>query len=121
MTWIRRYQLRHYILNSVWVLPVVGMVTGWVLVAGLNWIERRAGWHSSVSPDAARALFGTLAGAMFTFIIFLSSTLLLVLQIASAQLTPRIIGIVYRDRFTRLAFALFTFTFTFTLIVLVRI
>jgi uncharacterized membrane protein len=121
MTWIQRYNLRHYILNSVWVLPVAGMVTGWVLVAGLNWIERRAGWQSSVNPDAARALFGTLAGAMFTFIIFLSSTLLLVLQIASAQLTPRIIGIVFRDRVTRLAFALFTFTFTFTLIVLVRI
>jgi len=121
MTWIQHYRLRNYIRDSVWVLPVVGMSTAWGFANGLSWIERRAGWHSSIDPDAARALFGTLAGAMFTFIVFLSSTLLLVLQIASAQLTPRIVGIAFRDRVTRFALTLFTFTFTFTLIVLLRI
>jgi uncharacterized membrane protein len=58
---------------------------------------------------------------MLTFIVFLSSSLLLVVQLASAQLTPRIIGVVFRDRVTRFALTLFTFTFTFTLAVLVRI
>ena len=58
---------------------------------------------------------------MLTFIVFLSSSLLLVVQLASAQLTPRIIGVVFRDRVTRFALTLFAFTFTFTLAVLVRI
>ncbi len=121
MTWIHRYRLRHFVRDSVWLPPVVGLVTGWGVVNALNWIEEWVGWRSSIDPDAARTLFGTLAGAMLTFIVFLASTLLLVLQMASAQLTPRIIGFAFRSAVIRLAFSLFTFTFSFTLVVLLRI
>ncbi len=121
MTWIYRYKLRNYVRNSIWLLSVFGMVAGLVSVHCLHWVEVRAGWQSSFDPDAARALFGTLAGAMFTFIVFLASILLLVLQIAGAQLTPRIISVVFRDAVTRFALTLFAFTFTFTLAVLLRI
>jgi uncharacterized membrane protein len=102
-------------------MSVLGMVAGLVSVRCLFWIEERGGWQSGFNPDAARALFGTLAGAMFTFIVFLSSILLLAVQVAGAQLSPRVIGIVFRDRVTRLALALFAFSFTFTLTVLLRI
>ncbi len=121
MSWIQRYKLGNYFRNSVWMLSMFGMVAGLVSVKCLHWIEERAGWQSGFDPDAARALFGTLAGAMFTFIVFLASILLLVLQLAGAQLTPRIISIVFRDRVTRFALTLFAFTFTFTLAVLLRI
>ena len=121
MSWIQRYKLRNYVRNSIWVLPVSGMVAALVLVNCLHWIEESAGWQSSLDPGAALALFGTLAGSMLTFIVFLSSSLLLVVQLASAQLTPRIIGVVFRDQVTRFAMTLFAFTFTFTLAVLVRI
>ena len=121
MTWIQRYKLRNYVRNSIWILPVFGMLAALASVKSLNWIEQRAGWQSGVDPAAALVLFGTLAGSMLTFIVFLSSSLLLVLQLASAQLSPRIIGVVFRDRVTRCALSLFAFTFTFTLLVLVRI
>lgn len=121
MTWIQRYKLRNYIRNSVWILPVLAIVAAMLAVNGLHWVEARAGWKSDFDPAAALALFGTLAGAMFTFIVFLSSSLLLVVQLASAQLTPRIVGLVFRQRVTRFALTLFTFTFAFTLGVLVRI
>ena len=121
MSWIQRYKLRHYVQNSVWVLPIFGMATALVLVNCLHWIEERAGWQSSLDPGAALALFGTLAGSMLTFLVFLSSSLLLVVQLASAQFSPRIIGVVFRDPVTRRALTLFAFTFTFTLAVLVRI
>lgn len=121
MSWIQRYKVRNYVRGSAWLPSVCGMVAGVVSVKCLHWIEQRAGWQSGFDPDAARALFGTLAGAIFTFIVFLSSILLLVVQLASAQLTPRIIGIVFRDRITRFALTLFSFTFTFTLAVLLRI
>ena len=62
MTWIQRYKLRHYVQNSVWLLPVFGMVAALVSVNCLHWIEERAGWQSGLDPDAALALFGTLAG-----------------------------------------------------------
>jgi uncharacterized membrane protein len=121
MSWIQRYKVRQYVQNSVWILPVLGMVAALVSVLGLHWIERRDGWKAAIDPAAALALFGTLAGSMLTFIVFLSSSLLLVVQLASAQLSPRIIGVVFRDPVTRYAMTLFAFTFTFTLAVLVRI
>ena len=42
-----------------------------------------------------------MAASMFTFIVFVSSALLVAVQLASAQLTPRIIGIVFRDPVTK--------------------
>ena len=61
------------------------------------------------------------AASAVEVIVFLSSSLLLVVQLASAQLSPRIIGVVFRDPVTRFTLALFTFTFTFTLAVILRI
>ena len=47
--------------------------------------------------------------------------LLVSVQLASSQLTPRIIAIVFRDPVTRFSLTVFVFTFTFTLATLVRI
>ena len=121
MTWLQRYRIRHYVTNSIWVLPVLSIVAALVLVPLLHSIEDALGWQSAANPDAARAVLGTLASAMFTFIVFVSSALLVAVQLASAQLTPRIIAIVFRDPRTKFALTLFVFTFTFSLAVLVRI
>jgi uncharacterized membrane protein len=68
-----------------------------------------------------RTVIGTLAAAMLTFVVFLSSTLLVALQLASAQLTPRIIGFVFRDRVTKLSLTAFVYTFTLGVALLIRI
>ena len=78
-------------------------------------------WQSSLHPDTMRAVLGALAGAMFTFIVFVCSSLLLVVQLASAQLTPRIIGVLFRDTITKVTLAMFVFTFTFAISALIRI
>ena len=75
------------------------MVVALIAVRFLHWLEVAMGWHASVSPDTARTVLGALGGAMFTFIVFVCSSLLLVVQLASAQLTPRVIGTMFRDRF----------------------
>jgi uncharacterized membrane protein len=121
MNWLQRYRLRHYIRNSIVVLPVVGIVVAVFTVWSLHSIEREMGWESARSVEAARIVIGTLAAAMLTFIVFLSSTLLVAVQIASAQLTPRIIAFVFRDPVTKGALTVFVFTFTLSLAVLVRI
>jgi uncharacterized membrane protein len=68
-----------------------------------------------------RAVLGNLAGAMFTLIVFVGSSLLLVVQLASAQLTPRIIGVLFREPVTKLALSTFVFTFAFAISALIRI
>ena len=63
----------------------------------------------------------TVAGATFTLVVLVSSAVLLAIQLASAQLTPRIISMVYRTPYQKLAFAIFVFTFTFSASLLVQI
>jgi uncharacterized membrane protein len=121
MTWLQRYRIRHYVTNSIWIGPVVGMVAALVSARILDTIEASLGWESRVGTDVAQALLGTLASSMFTFIVFVSSALLVAVQLASSQLTPRIIAIVFRDPVTKASLVVFVFTFTFALAVLVRI
>jgi uncharacterized membrane protein len=96
---------------------VAAIAAAWVL----NGIEVAMGWELDVPTGTAQALLGTMASSMFTFIVFVSSALLVAVQLASSQLTPRIIAIVFRDPITKVSLIVFVFTFTFTLAVLVRI
>jgi uncharacterized membrane protein len=121
MTWLQRYRLRNYLRNSIWILPVLAMFLAIILVRLLHWLEEERGWKSTVDAETMRTVLSTLAGAMFTFIVFVCSSLLLVVQLASSQLTPRIIGVLLRDQVTRLTLSMFVFTFAFSISALARI
>lgn len=121
MNWLQRYELRQYIRNSIWVLPLLGLVGAMVLVRVLFWIDGTMGWQLAYDADSARNVMITLASAAFTFIVYIASALLLAVQLASAQLTPRIIGIVFRDRVTRLSLTWFVANFTLLVGVVVRV
>jgi uncharacterized membrane protein len=121
MSWLSRYRLRHYVTNSLWIGPLLSMAAALVAVRILSAAETAMGWQSDIDPDTARAVLGTMAASMFTFIVFVSSALLVAVQLASSQLTPRIIGIVFRDPVTKISLMVFVFTFTLSLTALVRI
>jgi uncharacterized membrane protein len=97
------------------------MLVAMLAIRILFWIDVNQGWDSPIQADTARAVLGTLASSMFTFIVFLSSALLVAVQLASAQLTPRIIAFVFRSRVTRFSYSLFVFTFTLSVAALIRI
>jgi len=121
MTWLLRHRIRHYVQNSIWGLPALAMVLALAAVQFLHRVEESMGWELGSDPDSARAVLGMLAASMFTFIVFVSSTLLITVQLASAQLSPRIIAMLFRDPVTKLSLTVFVFTFTITLAVLVRV
>ena len=121
MTWLQRYRIRHYFANSIWILPLLSMLVALVVAPLLYQAEEAMGWRASLEPETARMVLGTMAASMFTFIVFVSSALLVAVQLASTQLTPRIIAIVFKDPVTKLSLTVFVFTFTFSLAVLVRI
>jgi uncharacterized membrane protein len=79
------------------------------------------GWTTGFPPDSAKAFLATMASSMFTFIVFASSALLVAVQLASSQLTPRIIAVVFRDPVVKASLVVFVFTFTFSLAVLLRV
>jgi uncharacterized membrane protein len=121
MTWLQRYRIRHYFSNSMWILPVLATLAAVVVVRVLHSIEVDRDWVSPVHPDTSRAVLGTIASALLTSVVFVCSALLIAVQLVSAQLTPRVITIVFRDPVTKLALTLFTFMFTFSLASLLRV
>jgi uncharacterized membrane protein len=121
MTWLQRYRLWQYFRSSIWILPALGIVVALGTVRFLHAIEVAMGWTLELDPSTALTLLGTLASSMFAFIVFVCSALLISVQLASAQLTPRFIGIVLQNPATKLTLTLFVFTFTLTLAALVRI
>ncbi len=121
MSWHQRYRVRGYVTNSIWIFPSLGIVAALVAVPLLHEAEVAMGWESGINPETARVVLGTLAASMFTFIVFVSSALLVAVQLASAQLTPRIIAIVFRDPVTKFSLTAFVFTFALSLAALVRI
>ena len=121
MSWRHRHRLKLYVRNSIWVFPVVSIFVGLLTVALINRIDRALGLNIEVNPDTAQTVIGTVAASMFTLVVVSSSAILVTVQIASAQLTPRIVTLVYRSRLRKFCVAVFVFTFTFSVGALVRI
>ncbi len=121
MSWLQRYRIRHYIANSIWIMPVLSSVLALAVVPLLHHLDQSLDWESGINPETVRTVLEMMASSMFNFIVFVCSALLIAVQLASAQLTPRIIALVFRDPVTKLSLTIFVFTFTFSQAVLVRI
>lgn len=121
MSWLDRHRLKLYVRNSIWVFPAVCILAGLISVSLLNRIDRAFGLELNLSADTARTVMSTVAASMFTLVVVSSSAVLLAVQLASAQLTPRIIALVYRSRIRKFCISAFAFTFTFSVGALVRI
>jgi uncharacterized membrane protein len=86
------------------------------------WIDVRTRWSwLGFSPEGARAVVGVIASSMLTFTVFAFSILLLAVQIAGAQLSPRVIALALKDRLLKWALGAFVFTFAYSIAVLSRI
>src|SRR5262245_16681074 len=121
MNWKQRHALRQFLRSSLWPIPLTCMV-GAVAVAHLAlWMDRQIGWTLNVSADGARAVGSTLVGSLLAFIVFIFSFLLVAVQLASAQFSPRVIARVFKDPYTKIALAVFVFAYTYSLVVLSRL
>lgn len=72
------------------------------------------------TPDGARALASIVAAAMLSFVVLFFSVLLLTVQIASSNLTPRIISRPFRSRTLKASLGLFVFTLIYSMAVVSR-
>src|SRR5215470_2901198 len=102
MTWQRRYHLRRMARTSLVLWAGFALVAGILVAPAVRWVERETGWAVfGFSADGARAVLGALVGSMLTFIVFVLSATLIVVQLASGQLTPRVIAIVFATPWVR--------------------
>jgi uncharacterized membrane protein len=121
MTWLQRYRIRHYLSNSIWVFPVLATIVAIAAVRLLHRLEEDLGLQTQIEPGTAIAVLGTIVSALLTSVVFVCSSLLIAVQLVSAQLTPRIISIVFRDPVIKLSLTLFAFMFMFSLATLIRV
>ena len=122
MTWEQRYRLRHAARTSLVLWAGLALVAALVCAPAVRWLDRETGWVVfGFSPDGARAVLGALVGSMLTFIVFVLSATLIVVQLASGQLTPRVIAMVFTMPGVKTTLGLFTFTYAYTLSALARV
>ena len=123
MQWSRRYALWSYVRSSMWIAPLAGYLISMILIRVLGRLDDRLGWSWNwvLSPEVAQSGLEVFIAAILSFIVFTFSSLLVAIQVASAQLTPRIIATtLLRDNPIRLIVALFVLTMAFNVGVLVR-
>src|SRR5262245_63978169 len=109
MTWEQRHRLRRAARTSLVLWAGVALVAALFVAPAVRWLERETGWVIfGFSPDGARAILGALVGSMLTFIVFVLSATLIVVQLASGQSTPRVIALVLAVPGVKLALAVLT-------------
>lgn len=118
---------RERLRQSLWFIPAVAVVLAFLGAEAAAAVDRAIGddvdnaFVFSGSPETARSVVSTIAASMITFTGLVFSITMLVLQLASNQLSPRIMRTFLRDRGTQYTLGLFIATFTYALLVLRRV
>jgi uncharacterized membrane protein len=122
MGWSQRHRVKSYLASSLWIIPVAAIPLELVLTRVLHNLDQRLGWTLlGLAPGGAQALFETIISAMLSFLVFTFASLLVAVQIAGGQLTPRIIATtLLRDGMVKWVVGLFIFTVFFAVSALDR-
>jgi uncharacterized membrane protein len=117
--------LRDRLRTSLWFVPSLFAVGAMLLALGLLAFDHALAGSAPSFPFAfggtaagARSVLSTIAQSMLTFTGLVFSITMLVLQLASSQLSPRVTRTFLRDRANQVVLGLFVATFVFTLVVL---
>jgi uncharacterized membrane protein len=117
MNWNQLYGLRNYLKSSLWVVPFIAIPLALIATRLVHRLDAGLEWglmHYTVT--GARALLEALATATLSFVVFTFGSLLVAIQVASAQMTPRIIATtLLRNDVVKYTVGLLIFTLMFVL------
>lgn len=120
----RRMLAREWLRDRFWAVPSMLLGAGVLLAVvtaeadALGLPAAEAGWLP-VGDGVAERILGVIATSMLTFVGVVFTITLVALQLASAQLSPRVLRTFVRSFVTKLAFGIFLATFAFAMTVLV--
>jgi uncharacterized membrane protein len=123
MNWNLRYTIRSYVRSTIWIVPVIALA-----LEQATWrIAHAYQFDFGYIPGFVLGGAATIAAAdyaitmMTAFIVFTFGSLLVAIQIASGQLTPRIIATtLLRDNVIRVTVGLFIYALLLAVAVKVR-
>ena len=115
MSWKQRYKVRSYLRSSLWIIPVLAGMAERVFRAIVEVLDPYIGWEwLGLGIDGAKALASTVITLSLSFVVFTFGSLLVAIQVASGQYTPRVIATtLLQDNVIRYTVALFVFTLLF--------
>ena len=122
MTWARRFRLRESLLESLWVVPLVGAVLGAILgivVSLADELEAPSLWQ--YTPSTASTVLSSIIGATAALTGFVVTVTVLVVQMATGTFSARIMRLWYRDPVLKATLAVLAGTLTFSFSTLRRI
>jgi uncharacterized membrane protein len=120
MAWNRRYSFLSYIRASLWIVPVLSLISSVVLKRVAenvgDWMARNGvydvqnGFYA-LSASEAHAVLDRIFNVNVSCLVFTFGSLLVAIQVAGGQYTPRVIGTtLLRDNVIRGIVGLFIFT-----------
>jgi len=115
LTWGRLYRATSYLKSALWTVPLVAIVLEMLLSPLLRALDAWLQWRlGELAPAGATALYQTVITMTLSFLVFTFGSLLVAIQVAGGQLTPRIIATtLLRNNVVRYSVGLFVFTLVF--------
>lgn len=117
MNWNNSYDLKNYFRSSLWVVPFIAIPFNLIATRVVHWLDAWLGLTLlGYAVAGAEAVLQAIVTATLSFVVFTFGSLLVAIQVASAQLTPRIIATtLLRNDVIKYTIGLFTFTLLFAL------
>jgi uncharacterized membrane protein len=121
--WSNVYRATSYVRSALWIIPLFSIVLVLTIAPSLHMLDLWLGWRlAGLGVAGAQALYQTVITLTLSFIVFTFGSLLVAIQVASGQLTPRIIATtLLRDNVVRYSVGLFVFTLIFAVMALDRL
>jgi uncharacterized membrane protein len=110
---MKLFRLSHMLRTSLWPIPVLCVLIG----VGLSFLTTALDSGGLVSvdfiggPDAALVILGTIAASMITLTGIVLTIVLVVVQLAMGQFSPRIVRAILHDRPSQFAIGIFVAAF----------
>ena len=112
LLWSRFFRTHSYMRSALWTIPFVAIVLVLAVTPSLRKLDELLGWRiSGLGAAGAQSLYETTITLTLSFLVFTFGSLLVAIQIAGGQLTPRIIATtLLRDNVVRYSVGIFVFT-----------
>ena len=115
MYWGPLRRFTSYVKSSLWTVPLLSIPVAMIAVRLVHWLDVQREWTLlGFGVAGAQTMLQAATTAILSFLVFTFGSLLVAIQVASGQLTPRIIATtLLRDNVVRYTVGLFMFTFIF--------
>jgi uncharacterized membrane protein len=115
MNWKSRYLAKSYLRSSLWIVPIGAMIAEIIVAPAVHVFDAYHGWQFlGFGIEGAKVVAGTVITFSLSFIVFTFGSLLVAVQVASGQYTPRIIATtLLNNNVIRFTVGLFVFTLLF--------